>query len=79
LIYLQRQEASGAANANGSPQRAELDRLIRETQQMSNELAELREKIHMSVEGQRANKGSESIFIYRLLKQRSLQFSVSCR
>lgn len=28
---------------------------------MSNELSELREKIHMSVEGQRSNKGSKLI------------------
>jgi hypothetical protein len=59
---LQRQEASGTASANGSPQRAELDRLIRETTQMNNELSELREKIHMSVEGQRSSKGSKSKF-----------------
>ncbi|KAI6190971.1 M-domain domain-containing protein [Aphelenchoides bicaudatus] len=57
IDQLKRQEASGTSSANGSPQRAELDRLVRETTQISNELAELRQNIHSSVEGQRSNKG----------------------
>lgn len=63
IDQLKRQEASGAANANGSPQRAELERLMRETSQINNELAELREKIHMSVESQRANKSKLTCFL----------------